>query len=277
MGLRAVRDRVQEAKRAPKGEASKSYVLLAAVQAGLEKALKGWKLNIEGVRAGDRTDAQMGPYDEDSDDFTLYAYGPNRDLINVNSSNNADEHVVSAQLVGEKHLKKTWEKVGKGDAKKIVAWVLDAMPKAGIEVQEGVQRTVADLLVQLHEGDEKKLKLSEVQKYVGEFKKQVERSGWTVAETKVEKKDARIVVSFIIDEEYEFTLVLQASEDEDSRPGEVDGTWTLWKAGRNKQRKGNPALFGGSEDIWRDSFGPLSLDLAVDHDAGITRRRDVAR
>lgn len=128
MGLRAVLKRVEEAKRAATDEASKSYVLLASVQAGLERALKGWKLNIEGVRAGQR----KGGADE-SDDFTLYAYGPNREHVLVNSSNNADEHVASADVSGEKHLRKAWERMGKGDAKQIVAWVLDAMPKAGIE------------------------------------------------------------------------------------------------------------------------------------------------
>lgn len=127
-----VRD-LLEAKRQPKGEASKSYVLLAAVQVGLENTLKGWKLNIDGVRGGER----KGGTDE-SDDFTLYAYGPNREHILVNSSNNADEHVASADVAGEKHLKKVWERVGKGDAKKIVAWVLEALPKAGIVVQEAL-------------------------------------------------------------------------------------------------------------------------------------------
>jgi hypothetical protein len=141
--MRTVRDileSIEEAKRQPKDEASKSYVLLAAVQAGLEKALRGWKLNIEGVRGGER----KGGADE-SDDFTLYAYGPNREHVLVHSSNDAKEHVASAQVTAEKTLRKAWEQVGKGDAKQIVAWLLDALPKAGVAVQEG-RRTVADLL-----------------------------------------------------------------------------------------------------------------------------------
>lgn len=134
--MRSLIERLDESA---KGDASPSFVLLLAVQQALLATFtkeKGWKFDIEGVRTGGRP-GQI------SDEYTLHGNGPNRAAIMVFSSNDKQEHMAIAQVLGTTRKKMIWEDVKKGDAKKIAAWVLQtaqADKQFAESVQEGASR-----------------------------------------------------------------------------------------------------------------------------------------
>lgn len=127
-----VQERTLGEGRPNRGKPSKSFVLLMAVQAGLEKTFAkddGWKFEIDGVRAGERRDA---PKEDASDTYDLRGSGPDRKSILVSSSNDSKEHMALAQVFGKFRSKQEFEDVKAGDAKKIVAWVIEAAKKAEV-------------------------------------------------------------------------------------------------------------------------------------------------
>jgi polyhydroxyalkanoate synthesis regulator phasin len=150
--VRGLIGRIEEAKRQPKDEASDSFVFLGAVQHNLEKALDGWTFSTEGHRGGEMKGAPKG--EDEQDDFTLNGHDADKmkgAKIMVSSVNDREEHqalfyVYGAKADGGMVINRKYEKVGKGDARKVAADILAALKKAGTSVKESAPRTVSDML-----------------------------------------------------------------------------------------------------------------------------------
>lgn len=152
--VRDIIGRIEEAKRQPKDEASKAFVFLGAVQNSLEKSLDGWKFTTEGHRGGEMKGAPKG--EDEQDDFALQGRGPDGASIMIASVSDRDAHQAIAFAYGPKDaggkmIKRKYEDVKPGDAKKVASDVIAALKKAGAQIKESALRTVADMLGEVEE------------------------------------------------------------------------------------------------------------------------------